>query len=221
MIFLAWAVAIALLAAAWLGGEAAWGMLGLACVASAAFLPALRRGKPRAWVTWTALLAALGSVTLAGHAWTVLELLPAVVNAALCLLFASSLRGRASLIERVIVALEGADHLALPGVRRYARRLTAAWAMLFALQATALSLSHLILAANLAGPHWQPLLHGYQAFGYHLLVIAFMVVEHRLRRLVLPHVQHRSLPDFLRALLRCWPQVAGARTEQDTGHDHA
>lgn len=221
LLVLVWVLAIGLLAAAWLGGDAAWGMLGLVLVSSVAFLPALRRGNPVAWLGWTVSLAALGWLTLRGHGWTVLELLPAVVNAALCLLFVTSLRGPASLIERVIVAIEGIDHLALPGVRRYARRLTAAWALLFGLQALALALSHLVLATGMASPRWQSLLHGYQAFGCHLLVIGFMLIEHRLRRLLLPQVAHRSLPGFLHALLRCWPEVAGARARPGAGHEHA
>lgn len=207
---LAWGVAVGLLAAAWLGGDAGWGMLALAFVASVAFMPSLRRGSAVAWLGWTVSLTALGWLTLRGHGWMVLELLPAMINGALCVLFLTSLRGPASLIERVIVAIEGVDHLALPGVRRYARRLTAAWALLFGLQALALVLSHLILSANMAGPRGQSLLHGYQAFGCHLFVISFMVIEHRLRRRLLPQVEHRSLPGFIHALLRCWPEVAGA-----------
>lgn len=219
-VWLVWGAAVALLAAAWLTGTAAWGILGLAILLSVACMKPLRQGSRPVWLAWTALMAALAWLALSGHGWHLLALLPAGVNAALCLLFATTLRTPSSLIERIIAAMESPAHAELHDVRRYARRLTAAWALLFGMQAILLCVAHAVIATGVAGPAWLAVLHGYQAFGCHLLVIVFMCAEHRFRRHQLPHVEHRSFAGFMVALVRCWPQVMASRNIS-AEHGHA
>lgn len=95
-------------------------------------LDGLRAGKRRHWL-WL-LFAVPGLVLLSRTEFAMLPLLimPAVLLAIVALGFARTLRaGKIPLIARIVEALEGDDAGNLPeALRRYARGLTLAWAML-------------------------------------------------------------------------------------------
>lgn len=105
---------------------------------------ALVARRPAAWLL---LLAGIGGAWwLARSPYALLPLLlaPALFVAMVAALFARSLQhGRRPLITRIVAALEGEDALhEVPGLARYARNLTLAWALMLGL----LALVNLVLA---------------------------------------------------------------------------
>ncbi|MDO5506292.1 MAG: ketosynthase [Pseudoxanthomonas suwonensis] len=101
----------------------------------------------RRLVAWLLLAAAVaGAWWLARSPWALLPLLlaPTLFVAMVAWLFARSLlQGRRPLISRIVAGLEGEQALQdVPGLARYARRLTLAWALLLGL----LALVNLLLA---------------------------------------------------------------------------
>lgn len=178
--------------------------------------PALGRGSAIGWLLW--LLGAAGFVWLAvrGNGRLALDAMPVFVNAALCGLFARTLRrGREPLIASIIEVLEGAERLALPRVAGYARGLTQAWAWLFGAQAMLLALIVLcavpdgLLASFAVAPPiavpagWRWYLH----LGSYALFLGFMVGEYTFRRWYLRHIPHAPLPLFITRLARRWPAL--------------
>ena len=141
---------------------------------------------------------------------------PVLVNAALCVLFGSTLaRGREPLIARIIDVIEGAARLALPRVSAYARALTQAWTLLFGVQAVVLAT--LVACIEPEGVFARfgaaPPLHvgdggrWYLHFGSYALVGAFMLAEYAFRRWHLREIPHAPLPVFLAQLARRWPAL--------------
>lgn len=201
----------------WLDELAALALIGVF------LLPGLRRGKVQAWIAWLASAALLALLGAHGNGHFALDVLPVVINAALCTVFARTLaRGREPLIARIIGVLEGRARLALPRVAAYARGLTAAWALLFGAQAVVLGallvfawpdgvLVTLGIASPLAidGAAW----HAYRRYGNLVLVPAFLVAEYLFRRFWLRHVPHMSLPLFIGRLVRRWPALARSFAE--------
>ncbi|MEO8010369.1 MAG: xanthomonadin biosynthesis protein, partial [Dokdonella sp.] len=132
---------------------------------------------------------------------------PAVINAALATLFFSTLaRDHTPLIARAIIAMEGQERLALPRVADYARALTRAWALLFALQ-SALLLGIGVARHGAFGLAASPLAIGYLHFGGYLLPALFMLGEFTFRRRYLHHIPHDSLRGFMQRLVRNWPRL--------------
>jgi len=203
----------------WLDELAAFALVGVF------LLPGLRRGSARAWTAWLATAALLVLLGARGNGHFALDVLPVVIDVALCAVFARTLaRGREPLIARIIGVLEGHQRLALPRVAAYARALTLAWALLFGAQAVLLGalvvlarpggvLATLGIASPLAieGDAW----HGYRQFGHLALVPAFLIAEYLFRRFWLRHVPHMPLPLFVGRLVRRWPALMRSFAEAE------
>ncbi len=178
--------------------------------------PALRRRSVAAWGVVAAATLALGLLAASGEGLLALDALPILVNAALCVLFAGTLRrGREPLIARFIAILEGRDRLALPGVAAYARNLTRVWAVLLGLQACLLGVIFCLapgglfaafgwpLPALFALPGWRLYLH----VGGYALVPLVLVIEYAFRRWHLRGIEHPSLPHFIARVVQRWPAL--------------
>ena len=219
-------VYVALLVAAFATGNTLLDELAAFALFSVLLLPGLRRGHVPAWFTWLALAAVLAWLAHRGQGQLALDSLPVLINAALCMVFARTLRaGCEPLIARIIRVLEGPERLAQPGVERYARRLTWAWAFMLGLQACVLlvivvcSVPDGALASFGARPPlaiastWRWYLH----LGSYASVPGFLVLEYAYRRWRLRHLPHAPLPVFLARLARRWPALA-ASFANDTAH---
>ena len=200
--------------AGWLTGSAWLDVLAAFALLTVLLLPGLRGRRGGAWAGWLASGALLGLLALRGEGRFALDLMPALVNAILCSLFARTLRqGREPLIARFISVIEGPDRLAMPGVAAYARGLTCAWVVLFGVQAAALALLAALLpggplaAAGWIAPGHAPAWRWYLHLGSYLVVCAFLVLEYAWRRWQLRHVPHLPLPRFLARLARRWPSL--------------
>jgi len=193
------------------GGLAA---LALFVLVGALLSPALCRRSVAAWCVWAGAALALSLLAASGEGLLALDALPIIVNAALCVLFASTLRrGHEPLIARFIAILEGRERLALPRVTIYARNLTWLWALLLGLQACVLGAIFCLAPAGLfaafgwpvpalfAQPGWRVYLH----VGGYALVPLVLVLEYAYRRWHLRELDHRSLPHFVARVVHRWP----------------
>lgn len=168
----------------------------------------------RGWA-WLVLLAGGGMLiwlafsTRRHDALFALYAAPVMVNLLLAWLFGSTLFGGATpLIARLAGHLHGQAHIDDPAVKRYTRRLTAAWAVLFLLLAATNA-----LLATLASPDGVLELLGFESpwplpstlwslfanfFGFVLVVLLFTLeFAYRRRRFPEQHARYRGLLDFL------------------------
>ncbi len=210
------AIYFALALAASYSGRAWLAALAVFVLASALLSPALRRRSVVAGFAWLAIAVLLGLLAGHGEGRLALDALPILVNAALGVLFASTLRrGREPLIARFIAILESRERLASPRVAAYARQLTWAWALLLGAQACVLG-AILCLApdgvlaafgatppAAFATPGWRLYLH---VGGYALVPVVF-VLEYAYRRVHLRDEPHASLPLFVARVVQRWPAL--------------
>jgi uncharacterized membrane protein len=222
IVLAAYVVALALALASgspWLAGLAVF------LLATLLLSGGLRRRSGIAIALWIG--AGIASLLLAGsdRGRFALDFTPAMVNAALSVLFARTLADpRGPLIARAISVLESPERLALPRVAGYARALTLAWALVLGVQALLLTLllacavpDGLLASYGIASPipvdgsRWRWYLH----FGSYAAVLAFLVVEYAFRRWYLRHIAHVSLPIFVMRLARRWPALA--RSAVDDG----
>lgn len=212
-------IAVAVLAYAALAVIAATtanGILSVLCVlilVTFVLASRLLAGRLLAWLIWfgvTALLVWLGA---RGRGVIALDLVPAVINAGLAWLFGSTLgRGRTPLVARAIIAIEGREHLALPRVAGYARRLTEAWTLLFVVQAIALFA--VVAARNgLLGTAPSSFALAFLHFGGYVVPALFMLGEYVFRRWYLRHVPHHSLRAFIERLAHNWPRLLRDRAD--------
>ena len=191
-------------------------LLALALLLTVLLLPPMLARRGAAWLLWCAVLAGLLLVWMGGFAGLLLEVVPVLINALLAIWFGRTLATAEPLVERFIIAIEGAERLQQPGVAAYARQLTWFWTVL--LGAQALLLTVLLLCADHSG-----LL---QRFGvasplqvperwaaawlhlgcYALLALAFLL-EYGYRRWRLRHLSHPGLHDMLLQLALHWPQL--------------
>ena len=209
---IALAAAYALLAhAASAGGDPRLALAALLVLVALVFIAPLRRGRPLAFVLAAASAAAAWWLYRRGLAPLPLLLVPVVFVALVAWLFARSLRaGRVPLINRIVSGLDGVPPQQLPhDVAAYARRLTAAWALVLAL----LGLANLVLAllASPGGllaqagvdPPW-PVTHAQWSWFANLLnyglVGGFFVIEFQYRRRRFPARHHDGLFGFLRRM---------------------
>jgi uncharacterized membrane protein len=190
--------------------------LALGDIALIVLLGPLLRRRPWAWAL-LAVLAALLWRLAAGPLATLPLLLPPVLFVGwVAWVFARSLRShRVPLIARVVAPLYGCTPATLdPDLRRYARRLTRAWALLL----SALAVVNLVLAlcavpgGLMARLGMQPPLAVPDAHGSlfaNLLVYGvvggFFLVEYAWRRRRFPRRPYRNLPDFLHRLAALGP----------------
>lgn len=201
-----------------LRGDGPAAAIALSDLALVLLLPALARGRVRAWLALAGVLA--GLVLLADGPWPQALLLapPVLFTALVAWWFARSLRApRGALITRIVAALERtpADALA-PELHRYSRRLTAAWALVMG----AIALANATLAllavpggvlARLGAPP-PPALAIADAqwslwanlFNYGVVAL-FMAAEFAWRGRRFPDRPYRGFVDFVRQLVRLGP----------------
>jgi uncharacterized membrane protein len=210
---LAYLVLAAVASASGRGGLAA---LALFILVGALLSPALRQRNVPAWCAWGGAGLVLGLLAASGEGLLALDALPILVNAALCALFAGTLRhGREPLIARFIAILEGRERLALPRVAAYARNLTRVWTLLLGLQACVLgaifclSPGGLFFAFDWPTPALfaLPGLRVYLHVGGYALVPLVFVLEYAYRRWHLREVAHPSLPRFVARVVQRWPAL--------------
>jgi uncharacterized membrane protein len=208
-----------LLLAAFASGSALLDELAAFALVSLVLLPGLRRGRVLAWSLWLGVAAVLAWLAWLGHGQLALDSLPVLINGALCIVFARTLgANREPLIARIIGVLEGPARLDLPGVERYARQLTRAWAIVLGVQACVLfvvvacAVPDGLLASFGVDPPlaiaqaWRWYLH----LGSYALVLGFLVLEYAYRRWRLRHLPHMPLPLFIARLARRWPALAAS-----------
>jgi uncharacterized membrane protein len=191
-------------------------LLALALLLTVLLLPQLLARSGVAWLFWFAVLAGLLLVWLLGFVGLLLEAIPVLINALLAIWFGASLATSEPLVERFIIAIEGAERLQQPGVITYARQVTWFWALL--LGAQALLLTVLLLCADHSGLlgrfGFASPLHVPERWAaawlhlgsYVLLGVAF-VLEYLYRRWRLRHLSHPGLRDMLLQLAIHWPQL--------------
>jgi uncharacterized membrane protein len=183
--------------------------------------PALRKRRPGAWLLWLGLLGALAWLAARGLAALALDAVPLLLNLLLAWVFGRTLRaGRQPLVAQFIEAIEGAPRLAMPGIPRYARQLTAFWAVLLTAQALLLGVllfcqvpGGLLVRLGVASPWPVPLawVQGYVHLGAYLLLATVFVLEYLFRRWHLRHLPHLGLHALLHRLAVRWPQLIRGR----------
>jgi uncharacterized membrane protein/3-hydroxymyristoyl/3-hydroxydecanoyl-(acyl carrier protein) dehydratase len=179
--------------------------------------PALRTRRWLPWLLWLVLGVGMLWLALLGWATLVLDLVPVVLNLLLAWLFGRTLRrGQQPLVSQFIRVLEGPARLAQPGIARYARQLTAFWALLLVAQAGVIGL---LLACAVPGGvlvmlgRVPPLAvpagwaQGYVHGGAYALLAVVFVLEYLFRRWHLRHLSHPRLQDLLRGTAVRWPQL--------------
>ena len=212
-----------LVASLWLHRGALSAAAGLVLI-SLLLWPGLAGGRRLAWALWLVAAGAGAWLAWRGHAALGLMLLPVAINAAIAWLFGSSLAaGAQPLVARAIVALEGDERLALPGVASYARSLTVAWTVLLGAQATALAAGAALAspggALELAGvvsPWPLPVdtVIGYGHAGGYVVIGGFFVLEFLWRRRWLRHLPHQGPREFFGNLARNWPRLLRATASE-------
>lgn len=198
-----------LVAAAWITRNDALSASCVVLLISAVLYPRLRRNSRGAWAVWAVLVGAVLALTLGGHGRVALDLVPLAINLGLALFFGWSLTGgHTPLIARAIIAIEGVERLSLPRVESYARTLTAAWTLIFAIQVV---LFVLLMAwwlpqlpVDSSAYRWaMTWLH----VGGYALPAVFMLVEYLFRRWYLRHIPHVPPAQFVSQLVQNWPQL--------------
>jgi len=192
----------------------------LGALALAVLLPGLARGRPAAYVSAAAAAAILIVLARSSLAWLPLYAPAIVTDLFGAWLFARTLTpGRVPLIERIVRLLHAPDEQLDPAIEVYARRLTIAWAGLFAVLA-AVSLAMALFAAPngillLLGLHpgvtvpqevWS-LFANLLEYG---IVAAFFAIEYGYRRQRFPQQPYANILDFLRRMVRVAPAAFGA-----------
>lgn len=173
-------------------------------------LPALRARRPLAWALLLVAGIGLYGAAARGQALLLLFLPPILINGFMTWLFGHTLRaGRLPLIERIIRALHDERDDLDAAIIGYARRLTFAWASLFAaLAAVNLLLAALAVpggflrAAGIDPPVAVPLAT-WSLFANvlnYVIVGAMFAIEFRFRRRRFPQQSYRGFLDFLRRL---------------------
>lgn len=191
-------------------------LLALALLLTALLLPQLLARRVTSWLLWSGALAGLLLTWRHGFAGLLLEAVPVLINALLACWFGRTLATAEPLVERFIVAIEGAERLRQPGVVAYARQITWFWTLLLAGQALLLAVlllcadhDGLLARAGIASPlavpgRWAA---AWLHLGGYLLLGAAFVLEYAYRRWRLRHLHHPGLHDTLLQLARHWPQL--------------
>ena len=191
------------------------GAMALALLAVMLLLAPLARGRWWAWLALAAAAAGILALRRAGLVEVPMLLVPVVFVALVAWWFARSLRGgRVALITRIVAEIEKVEAPAMaPGLLRYTRGLTAAWAWLLALLAVVNLALALVavpdgLLARLGAPSpWSITQSQWSWFANvcnYGIVGGFFLVEFQLRKRRFPG-RYRSFADFLRQLAGLGP----------------
>jgi uncharacterized membrane protein len=191
-------------------------LMALLVLATVVMLPRLLLHRVAPWLLWFAVLGLLSLSSLLGFADLLLESVPVVICTLLALAFGRTLATPAPLVARFIVALEGPERLALPGVARYARDITWSWTLLMATQALLLTvlllcaqhvgvLARVGIASPLSIPdRWAT---AWLHVGGYLVLAGAFALEYGYRRWRLRHLDHMSLRQMMLRVMRHWPQM--------------
>lgn len=175
-------------------------------------LPVRRAG---GFALWLVLGTSLLWLDARGRAHEVLGVLPILINAGLCWIFARTLRrGREPLVTRVVRVVEGADRLQIAGVAGYTRAVTVYWAILAGAQVAALGACWLRVLARGAGA--APWAHAWLQVGGYALPLLAMAAEYAWRRWRFRGQPHLPAHLFVRRLVACWPRIV--REPEPGGH---
>lgn len=195
----------------WLSALAALDLISLL------LLGGLWRGRVLAWVAW--LVAGIGTLLLLrrGQAEIALLLVPVAINAGMAGFFGRTLVGdRRPLVARAILAFEGEQRLAQPGVAAYARSLTWAWTLLLGLQSLLMLAGAMLaqpggiaarlgLAVPLAVPERWAL--WYLHLGGFAVIALFSAAEFAWRHWHLRHLPHEAPRTYFAKIVRNWRHV--------------
>lgn len=186
-------------------------------LATALFLPLLLARRTGAWIAWCAIVAGFVALAVAGLASLVLNGVPIIINAFLAWLFGRTLlAGRTPLIAQVIKVIEEPGRLGLPGVARYARRLTVFWTLFLGSQALVLLVvlgcavpGGMLEAVGMAPPFKIPARWAmtYAHAGCYALILVSFVGEYVFRRIHLRHLPHGTLRQFATRMMENWPRL--------------
>jgi uncharacterized membrane protein len=189
----------------------------LTLLAAILLLPGLARGAATAWLAVPLVGAAYWWLSSVDQPVLPLYLPPILVPAFLACVFGNTLRqGRTPLISQLIRLLHSPGDEPEAAVWAYARRLTAAWTVVFVVLAG----FNLLLAA-LAEPEGllrasgiePPLAVSNETWSLftnlieYLLVAAFFAIEYAYRRQRFPRQPYRNMLDFLRRMLAAMPRL--------------
>lgn len=210
------AYSILSIAGAW-WHQASFSVAALGVLLAAIAVLMLHWRRPWTIAIWLALAAPMLAAVLSGHAVLALDALPILVNAVLAWMFAHTLAaGEQPLIAHMICIIEEPQRLQLPGVARYARRLTAFWALLLAAQALLLLVlvlcvvpDGILVSLGFTSP-WplaQTQMTWYTRVGTYLVPLAAMLLEYPWRLWALRHVPHLSTRQFVTRLITRWPRL--------------
>ncbi|HET9033277.1 MAG TPA: hypothetical protein VFN25_10260 [Dokdonella sp.] len=200
---------VALVLIAWLTRSDALSAICVVLLVSAVLSPQLRRRTPAAWLAWLAIVGGVLALSFNGQGRVALDLVPLAINLGLAVLFGWSLSGgHTPLIARAIIAIDGIERLSLPRVQAYARTLTCAWAVVFAIQVVMFVLLIVwwlpAFPIDSSAHRWAMIwLH----VGGYALPAVFMLLEYVFRRWYLRHMPHAPPLQFLRQLVQNWPQL--------------
>lgn len=154
---------------------------------------ALVQRRPWAWMVWIAAAGLLWWLVVEGHGLYALYVPPVVIPAALCLLFAGSLRaGEVPLVTRIARSMHDGE---LPeDLVKYTRQVTALWVAVCA----ALTASAVLLAWRASPELWSVMTN----LVHYLVLAAVFVLEYVWRRIRFRHHEHLGPIQFLRRVTR-------------------
>ena len=196
----------------------------LAVLSLLVLLPRLIRWQLAAWCAVPVVVGGLVLLWRMHAAWLPLYAMPVLISFGVAWLFGHTLAsGEVPLVERLAQVMHGADGVS-PGIRRYARSVTLAWAALM----TVMGLLNLALAL-IAQPDGVLLLFGIQPpftvrvetwslfanFLNYAIVAVFFVAEYlyRIYRFPEEHARYRNMFDFMRRAAAIGPSVLRARND--------
>jgi uncharacterized membrane protein len=180
-------------------------------------LGGLRSGNRLAWIAWVSAIAGTLWLLQRRQAEIVLLLVPVFINAGMAWFFGRTLLpGRRPLVARAILAFEGEQRLAQPGVRRYARSLTWAWTLLLGTQSLVMLacaagatpngvFSRLGLPAPFAVPEYWA--NWYLHLGGFVVIGLFSVAEFGWRHWHLRHLPHDTPRRYFGKVVQNWRRV--------------
>jgi uncharacterized membrane protein len=189
----------------------------LTLLAAVSLLPGLARGAAAAWLAVPLVGAVYWWLSTVAVPVLPLYVPPIIVPAFLAYVFGNTLMpGRTPLISQLIRLLHTSGDEPESAVWSYARRLTAAWTVLF----VALAAFNLVLAA-LAEPDGllrtggiRPALAvSHELWSLftnlieYLVVAAFFLIEYAYRRQRFPRQPYRNMFDFIRRMLAAMPAI--------------